>query len=725
MWLDTRDCTAISNAEQQRVNNGNITPTEAHERLLELIQSFLDHPRHMGIKAPCGLGKTSCLVEALRRQFSYLDGIIEIYVPTIELAESIAELLCYSDVPRGRKEPNGLYYTGMTARVIRGRGKETKYGGKPMCQRATAAASLSSKGLSVYHNLCASDDGESKCPYYNTCPYICQFKEVVNVRIYTHASLPLRRGLLDRELPAFAVIDERFYSSLLRHTQLSIADLRDLDEYDSLGGVLEDALTGGFPLLQHLRTAYGDNFKRVIDEAIRDQSSGDMVIDPQMSDREQKRIIKSLPKCSTLLPMLTALKTEFATGRAESHALHYRDGKIFLHYREGMNRFVDRGRTVPILAIDADLNQDIHGVFFPVTEFHALAVERNCHVTQVYSSRFSKFSMTGGKDAKKRIRYIQRLINREAARGAILVVGPQALVGNPNKRVEPLVHIPGNCAFAHFGNIRGVDAYKDFHTIILIGRNQPSITSLEDAARALWYDNTSPLLLSNEWIKRTYGYRTRDGAAKATSVEIHPDPRVQVLLEQIRESESTQAIDRLRLIHCSEAKRVIILCNIPLDITVDCLVPWKDLVSGGTSLTQAWQRLDGVMPLNASYLHEEFPDLFPTIDGARWALRKNAIKTCVIPNIYPIRVYTCLAAYSYRIGGQKGRSSICLSEFGETETKADLETLLGEDVTLIEQIAMLERVDARMNQDTDTDSVDDFDQPEDYATPEARLTDFV
>jgi hypothetical protein len=53
----------------------------------------------------------------------------------------------------------------------------------------------------------------------------------------------------------------------------------------------------------------------------------------------------------------------------------------------------------------------------------------------------------------------------------------------------------------------------------------------------------------------------RDGGTKHGSVSVHPDPRVQAVLEQEREAEMWQAIDRLRL-------------NIP----VDELVTWKQLI---------------------------------------------------------------------------------------------------------------------------------------------------
>jgi hypothetical protein len=39
-----------------------------------------------------------------------------------------------------------------------------------------------------------------------------------------------------------------------------------------------------------------------------------------------------------------------------------------------------------------------------------------------------------------------------------------------------------------------------------------------------------------------------------------------------------QAIDRLRLIHRSQRARVILLSNVVVDVTVDRLVTWRELL---------------------------------------------------------------------------------------------------------------------------------------------------
>jgi hypothetical protein len=62
------------------------------------------------------------------------------------------------------------------------------------------------------------------------------------------------------------------------------------------------------------------------------------------------------------------------------------------------------------------------------------------------------------------------------------------------------------------------------------------------------------------------------------------------VVEQTRQAAMIQAIDRLRPIHTKMRKTVYILCNIPLDIPVDELVTWKQLI-GDRRLSDAACRL--------------------------------------------------------------------------------------------------------------------------------------
>ena len=111
----------------------------------------------------------------------------------------------------------------------------------------------------------------------------------------------------------------------------------------------------------------------------------------------------------------------------------------------------------------------------------------------------------------------------------------------------------------------------------------------------------------------------RDGSTRPANVSIHPDPRVQAVLEQGREAEMVQAIDRLRLVHNTERKTVYILCNIPLDLAVDELVTWKQL-NGDRRLADALAECDergwDALSLAGKELHRLFPKLWTTKKAA-------------------------------------------------------------------------------------------------------------
>jgi hypothetical protein len=163
-----------------------------------------------------------------------------------------------------------------------------------------------------------------------------------------------------------------------------------------------------------------------------------------------------------------------------------------------------------------------------------------------------------------------------------------ALTGESANGRPPVSGQYAGADVAHFGNIRGTNEFEDHDVVIILGREQPSVKTAEGLAKAIWYDTKQPIYCIPAGPKRQvqypYGerhYRLRDGSREPQRVRVHPDRRVQAVVEQIREAEMLQAIDRLRLIHSPRKKTVVILCNIPLDIPVDELATRRELVGDG------------------------------------------------------------------------------------------------------------------------------------------------
>lgn len=105
------------------------------------------------------------------------------------------------------------------------------------------------------------------------------------------------------------------------------------------------------------------------------------------------------------------------------------------------------------------------------------------------------------------------------------------------------------------------------------------------------------------------GYDLRNGERAGVVVAVHPDTRVQMVMELVRERQTGQLIDRLRLLYPDErSPRIIVLSNLPIPgLTVDELVILSDLLDGGGSCWgMALEALDGAVPLQAKFLADTF-----------------------------------------------------------------------------------------------------------------------
>jgi hypothetical protein len=158
-------------------------------------------------------------------------------------------------------------------------------------------------------------------------------------------------------------------------------------------------------------------------------------------------------------------------------------------------------------------------------------------------------------------------------------------------------------------------------------------------------------------------------------VAVHPDHRVQTLLEQIRERESVQAIDRLRLVHRSRPARVIILSNLVLDITVDRLVTWNGLIPSRIEQALACQN---AIPLSPAELSRCFSDLWRSEDAARSEIRRLLVERGVKSLIdLLIGKWPPLILAAYKRPGQRGSATRAIIRADAGDPKAVLEGVVG------------------------------------------------
>ena len=92
----------------------------------------------------------------------------------------------------------------------------------------------------------------------------------------------------------------------------------------------------------------------------------------------------------------------------------------------------------------------------------------------------------------------------------------------------------------------------------------------------------------------------------AMTVPSFSDPRIEAVQKQIREAETVQAIARLRLVWADYQKRVFLLSNLPVEMPVDHLIEFNDLMPDKLEMELI---KTGELPLTALGLEKMRPDL--------------------------------------------------------------------------------------------------------------------
>jgi hypothetical protein len=160
-------------------------------------------------------------------------------------------------------------------------------------------------------------------------------------------------------------------------------------------------------------------------------------------------------------------------------------------------------------------------------------------------------------------------------------------------------------------------------------------------------------------------------------VQVHPDTRCQAMLEQVREAEIAQAVDRVRPVF--NRRRIIVLTNIALDLTVDYALTWPELLPGKFAYAFAQH---GVLPLSAGDLCRGFHSLWPSENTAKSDLSRSALIGCNPQIIILFGVCTLLdrppLQATYRRKAQKGKPARALVDAALPDPRAVLEGLVGE-----------------------------------------------
>lgn len=576
---------------------------KAQEQLEALITGFLAAPQNLLIRAEAGLGKSSAAQRALAQLPDLGGKNVEIYVPTKKLAREWAE---------GLKREN----EELDVRVVEGRSEDT-------CHKSELVKKVAKLGGGVSHHLCHDEKTDQSCEYWGSCPWSTQNpNDAPAIRIVTHSQLKLDRPESFPE-PDFIIVDEgilseqvvaeeihlkrltsmlgykpnlgqkNFYGPALDGSGDTLLDHYDLEHVLRVGKLISACLNEGASLLAYLRS------KQVCPlllercrKTISAFSPFPWISPADSADSQFSSLNKAkseqLAEIRLLSRMFGLLAIEMETGRNDSRTITTKDGRVQIRYRQNMKRL----EGISTLFLDADGEIEVLRKSVPDLTETKISVRYNAEISQVSDRSFSKYSLGMGSEAfENALRdEVERFLAKLPAGQSTLIVTYMALQEALTGTGEGFSRMSDGVIVGHFGNIRGTDDYKNFDSIVVIGRNRPPEDVIGLTAAALDFDNTD---------------------------EISNDLKAAVYRSKVT-SETNQAVARLRLVWTDTPKTVYLLSNEDVPFTVDYSVTWQQLLEDKYRMPQLFQR-HNVVPLSAGWLTKNASTLFDTKKAAeRW-----------------------------------------------------------------------------------------------------------
>jgi len=661
---------------------------------------------HLVLATP-GLGKTRSvvgLIEALPAE-----TVILVFQPTLKKADEFARDMAASSRP---------------VHLFRGRGAPMREGSSErMCRRHAAAAELATKGYPVKSILCGSSEPAKGaiCPHAAGCPYLAQgkaLKEHVGggVFILTHASLT---QLPDLAAPHLVIIDEDPSAGLPQAITVQVEALGMAAEWathlpddddepkprksqhdcacevpdemddatpDSVLDLL-DRLRDGLACPAPLQEIATDITVSEIEAALKMLRGLERKLrgglKPGLPDQALREhlAVTALPEMQSLQVVLSAILVEvrlFVSGaidRPEFNGISLRkdaNGELRSITAHRLARPAIK-QAVPMIVLD--------GTADPVLMARALRrrivvskidLQRQGEVVQCIGRGFSSASLvpnTGYNVSTKMLAEREQLwqeldtvLRREvaAAPEGVLVVSTLA-VEDEARRLRCCDDLLGSAlAWTHFGAVRGINAFTNRQTIVLIGRKQPPASAVEAIARAYFVFDARPFDLGDAgYDVRRRTLQDKMGRTYSVATQVHLDARINRILWQMREAEVIQALDRVRAVRFP--RRVLLLNALDLrrmdddpahpgfGVPADRCMSWPEIRNGSNRAEAVLDASGGFLPVAPKILAHIAPEIFSSIEAAKkWLQRTDLSEALAYHEEY-------LTYLQVRPAGQRGK----------------------------------------------------------------------
>jgi len=640
-------------------------------------------------RADAGIGKTRTILQELARLKSAgrLSGKCFFAVPDTRTRPQ-------DEVPSMGQEVAAIATSfGLDVHVYEGRDDTNCQNYecvRPIQSVGTSPTRVCGKPVSADPEEAAAVPPEMSCRFRRSCQdtgYWAQRIKLqdVDLVVIPHALLSVdwQKTLLRDLTVTMLIIDETFFGAVTRAPEVPIDKLLSPIRQDwtgTRGNIDESDIRNRIPVNRVIETAIFEGRDPAADIHADDQRRRSLVVASQFLDRFLEGDNSICPTTTPELAKLYAETLDRAGRPAESKMLRIlvdRVGQLCKGLPLATNRQIEAitkesgGETrryvriswvsgswqrniegdnadgernsIPVLILDASAEPLIVERLFPgrTIEWHDIQIaapwktviqcpdRTNAQSSLIATANAADGTVTAAaRRLTQTVQALQGLSNRHPA--GLLIVAAKKVRQAIQDTWQADETIPQRIHWAHFGNLRGKNAWKNVEACVIVGRQMPPTSVIDGYVAALSSGDPIPPPAFDRLVMKPGQYRLADGSVATKLVPSAPNDLAAAILRAIREAEIMQAIGRLRLADRTEDRPgcIYVLTSVPLPIAIDALVSERDFGSRPHPLAQATQQLGGVLPVSAPFLAEVVAGTVPeldTEDKAGKALRRAGL----------------------------------------------------------------------------------------------------
>lgn len=733
-----------------------LTKIDARARLKVLMADAINQPKFDTvpvIEADTGAGKSTAALETLAAKFACRNApgfdnegqtrVLYVVPDTKRQPDGETPSL-------GQQiEADGLAL-GLNIALYQGRNEQS-------CPNIDVVRPLQSAGIRA-SGVCGDEAGTTgvdACKYRDVCPYIAQKSHVrqADVIIIPHSMLsidwqytPLKDLFFE-----LIIIDESFANSVARSVTIQadrlrtaaptktqhLGRIRNKEEQTEADMLNADRVKINQAIIHALETDQDPatyifmspeltaKLETAI-EAIEDNLTPEGEISPNLTAKGARAIADRLRQAGSMTErrmfkiiserVQTILKgqpllenRQITLEQAEDNAGNARQFVRVSWTPESFNANMrtPMGMERAVMVLDATAKRPILEMLFPTRklQWHQIAVKTPfTQIIQAPERSYATTNLVGRlNDIDSQVKGagvlndLMKTIDTMSARhpgGVLVVTAKKAREAIEAAKRGAGRSFPQNVSFAHFGALRGKNAWKSFEAVMIIGRQQPYHTDIDGLAVALASNagQSSNTVTGLEPLGGTYRTKTQ-AFHKHWVMGIRDNDLAQAVLETAREDEILQALGRLRLPDRTEdaPAKVYVMTSVPLPIVVDALAAKEDLKGIVHPLIAAMHTAGGVLPTSRALLTRAVGakvEEFSTEGKAHEQIRKAGLTTAVLTNETARNkcVEALLDDYSdlthfpffvvrFRFKGQRGSDTAALIDANK-DAKEALEVML-------------------------------------------------